>query len=102
MDEVEELTPQQEFLGLVKTELDRHVELILDGMPSDFDGLFRPVLSSAMYNAAMGLMNVISGTNSLEDKGYWLIPKDAIESYGMDDVDIAPHLSTEYFNLINT
>lgn len=95
-------TEQQEFLTLVKAELGRHVELLLDGMPSGCDDMFRPMLSSAMNGAAMGLMNVISGQHSPEGKGYWLIPKDSIESYGMDDVDISPHLATEYFKLINT
>lgn len=101
MEEVGELTPQQEFLGLVKAELARHVDVVIDGLPSGAD-MFRPLLSSAMNGAAMGLMNVISGQLSPEGKGYWLIPKDAIESYGMDDVDIAPHLATEYFKLIQS
>lgn len=93
---------QQEFLVLVKAEMDRHVELVLDGMPSGCDAMFRPMLSSAMNGAAMGLMNVISGQHSPEGNGYWLIQKDTIESYGMDDVDISPHLAIEYFKLINT
>lgn len=96
-----DVTDQQEFLTLVKAELDRHVDLLMDGLPAGTHPLFRPMLSSAMDSAAMGMMNVISGAYH-EGKGYWLIPKDAIESYGMDFVDIGPHLATEYFKLINS
>lgn len=100
MEEVE-VTPQQEFLGLVKAELECHVTRVMDELPASVQDLFGPMMTEVVHSSAMGVMNVISGFHP-GSTGYWLIPKDAIESYGMDVVDIAPQLSTEYFKLINT